>query len=131
MLLRGDSLPAGEWSVLCAADRPDHVFSPSFAAQAVVFLYPFFSNDRKEMAPMTMPKRETNSIWSKVREDIHSRCGAFAVPESRPLLMARSMRGEEGTLEMEGPGRFPQKDDQYIERPGGTEYGRNQKDDRQ
>ena len=45
-------------------------FSPSFAAQTVVFLYPFFSNDRKEMSAMTMPKRETNSIWSKVREDM-------------------------------------------------------------
>lgn len=44
-------------------------FSPSFAAQTVVFLYPFFSNDRKETAAMTMPKREVNSIWSKVRED--------------------------------------------------------------
>lgn len=44
-------------------------FSPSFAAQTVVFLYPFFSNDRKEMAAMTMPKREVNSVWSRVRED--------------------------------------------------------------
>lgn len=44
-------------------------FSPSFAAQTVVFLYPFFSDYRKEMAAMTMPKREVNSIWSRVRED--------------------------------------------------------------
>lgn len=44
-------------------------FSPSFAAQTVVFLYPFFSSDRKELAAMTMPRREVNSVWSKVRED--------------------------------------------------------------
>ena len=44
-------------------------FSPSFARQTVVFLYPFFSSYRKEMSAMTMPKRETNSVWSKVRED--------------------------------------------------------------
>lgn len=44
-------------------------FSPSFAMRTVVFLYPFFSSDRKEMAAMTMPKRETNSVWSRVRED--------------------------------------------------------------
>jgi hypothetical protein len=44
-------------------------FSPSFAAQTVVFLYPFFSSYRKEMSAMTMLKRDVNSIWSKVRED--------------------------------------------------------------
>ena len=44
-------------------------FSPSLARQAVLFLYPFFSSYRKEMSAMTMPKRETNSVWSKVRED--------------------------------------------------------------
>ena len=72
MLPRGDSYPASEWSVLCEAVRStDRVtdLSPSFAAQTVVFLYPFFSDHRKEMAAMTMPKREVNSIWSKVRED--------------------------------------------------------------
>lgn len=45
-------------------------FSPSFARQTVVFLYPFLSSKRKEMAKMTMPKREVNSIWSKVRDDV-------------------------------------------------------------
>lgn len=44
-------------------------FSPSFARQTMVFLYPFFSSYRKEMSAMTMPKRETTSVWSKVRED--------------------------------------------------------------
>ena len=67
---------ASDRSILCASLRPDgpclqglHSFSPSFARQTVVFLYPFFSSYRKEISAMTMPKRETNSVWSKVRED--------------------------------------------------------------
>lgn len=44
--------------------------SPSFAWQTVVFLYLFLEKYRKEMADMTMPKREVNSIWAKVRDDV-------------------------------------------------------------
>lgn len=65
-------MPASGWSVLCAVDwfnGLDYGLSPSFAAQTVVFLYLFQQCERKEMAAMTMPKREVNSIWSKVRED--------------------------------------------------------------
>lgn len=73
---KGHSYFASGGSILCASLRPDgpclqglHSFSPSFARQTVVFLYPFFSSYRKEISAMTMPKRETNSVWSKVRED--------------------------------------------------------------
>ena len=36
----------------------------------MVFLYLFLEKYRKEMADMTMPKREVNSIWAKVRDDV-------------------------------------------------------------
>lgn len=45
-------------------------FSPSFAEQTVVFLYLFSSKHRKEMDIMTMPKREVNNIWARVRDDV-------------------------------------------------------------
>ena len=45
-------------------------FSPSFAVRTVVFLYLFLEKYRKEMADMTMPKREVNSIWANIRSDM-------------------------------------------------------------
>lgn len=44
-------------------------FSPSFARQTVVFLYPFFHYYERRRQAMTMPKREVNTVWAKVRED--------------------------------------------------------------
>lgn len=65
-------MPASDWSILCEAvqiDRPGHgFFSIVCGADGGIFV-PIFSDYRKEMAAMTMPKREVNSIWSKVRED--------------------------------------------------------------
>ena len=76
MLPRGYSYFANGWGILCAALRPDGrttaitAYPPSFAWQTVVFLYLFLEKYRKEMADMTMPKREVNSIWAKVRDDV-------------------------------------------------------------
>lgn len=78
MLPRKYSYFANDWSILCAflrSDRPyllrlHSVSLPSFAWQTVVFLCPFFSRNRKEMAEMTMQKREVNSTWARVRDDV-------------------------------------------------------------
>ena len=73
---RGHSYVASDRSILCAALRPEgpsfrvnSFFSIVCRADGGIFI-PIFRLPRKEMAAMTMPKRETNSIWARVRDDV-------------------------------------------------------------
>ena len=76
MLPKGHSYFASGGSILCMSLRPDgpcfqglHNFFPIVCQADGGIFIPIFSSYRKEMSAMTMPKRETTSVWSKVRED--------------------------------------------------------------
>ncbi len=79
MLPKGEGLSASGWGVLCVKKRSE--FGLKFANiltclhrlqwETVEFLYSFAENQcGSEVYPMTMPKREVNSVWSRVREDV-------------------------------------------------------------